>query len=670
MTAQRRHRLRLAFRDLSAAAAFASMVLSGQLPLWAVAPVTVGLVLALAGRRVLTGRNALTAVVLLVCAFVLFGLAWRGAMDMVIAACCFAGLVTVQRVLSAPSPAADGQVHLTSLLMVSGGAALSGEMWFALFLAAFAVLGSLSLGLGVLEAAIPEGASVPIRPLVRQLSWGVALALAGAAAFFVLFPRMSWNLAVRRTGSPLIDPASGLADAVRMDGPGTIKRNPRIIARVTLEPDPRDEVLDAYWLARTFDTFTGDQWVASPTVSLRSEMQVRLGRYQRPLIHQQIELLPSYGHQTLIALDPPVLVANATLHGPGGALRVGLKELEGREIQFAERGIAYTYHAYSTPPGATREVAEPADPARFLELPETLDPRIAALAQQVVGDVREPLAAARLLEDHLKAGYAYTLDLTESNDPLAEFLFERRAGHCEHFATALAVMLRSLGIPARVAGGFYGGERLGDAYVLRAADAHAWTQVLVPGRGFVSVDATPESSRAGQPAFALAWLISQYQRLEDLWRRGVVDYSALDQLELARSLARTGRRDPAADPGEGGGGVNPRALVGSAAVAVTAYLLLRRLRRARRTPEAARTHEAARFLEAIERRLRAARVRFQEGEQLEELAQRMGHGRHPLSGALQTATRRYLEARFGGRPLPAQERVSLLAALDDSLRQR
>lgn len=667
MTAQRRQRLRLLFRDLSAAAAFTSMALSGQLPVWALVPVVAGLLLAVAGRRVLSGRNALTATVLLGCAGLLATLAFQGVMDTVVAACCFAGLVTVQRVLSAPTPAADGQVHLTSLLMISGGAALSGEMWFALCLATFAVLGSLSLGLGVLEAAIPEGAEVPVRPLVRQLSWGVAVALLGAAAFFIFFPRMSWNMAVRRTGSPFIDPASGLADSVRMDGPGTIKRNPRIIARIALDPDPNQEVLDAYWLARTFDTFTGDQWIASPTPFEAPSDQVYLGRYERPLIHQQIELLPAYGHQTLLALDPPVLVANATLHGPSGAHRVALQELKGREIQFAERGIAYTYHAYSPPPGTARKARTTADTARFLALPATLDPRVPALARQVVGEVREPLAAARLLEAHLKSGYEYTLDLTEAEDPLAEFLFERKAGHCEHFATALAVMLRSLGIPARVAGGFYGGERLGGAYVLRAADAHAWAQVLVPGRGFVTVDATPESSRSGQPAYALAWLISQYQRLEDLWRRGVVDYSALDQGQMVRSLVRRSRRGPAEAGGQGGG-VNVRALLAAAAVAVVAYRLARRVRWAPRTPEAVRTHEAARFLEAIERRLRAARVRFREGEHLEELAGRLGQTRHPLARPLQAATRRYLEARFGGRPLPVEERASLLSALDDSLR--
>jgi hypothetical protein len=103
------------------------------------------------------------------------------------------------------------------------------------------------------------------------------------------------------------------------------------------------------------------------------------------------------------------------------------------------------------------------------------------------------------------------------------------------------------------------------------------------------------------------------------------------------------------------------ALAGAAAAWFAAR---RRLRRARASPRQIATSEASRFLDAIERRLRAARVRPRDGEQLEELASRLAGSRHPLAAALQRASRRYLEARFGGRPLPPDERVKLLAALD------
>ena len=102
----------------------------------------------------------------------------------------------------------------------------------------------------------------------------------------------------------------------------------------------------------------------------------------------------------------------------------------------------------------------------------------------------------------------------------------------------------------------------------------------------------------------------------------------------------------------------------AAAVTLVTYSILRRRRGARGPQVSREVGDAARFLDAIERRLRAARVRFRDGEQLEELAVRLSGSRHPLGAALNTAARRYLEARFGGRPVPPNERTALLAALD------
>jgi len=662
VNAAARRRLRLACRDCSAAAAYASMATSGQLPLWSVGLFGVGLALALLDRRVLQARGGLTAGLLMVSALALAFLVLSGAIDAVVAAGVFAGLVTVQRMLSHSSPAADGQVHLTGLLMISGGAALSGDIWFAGWLTAFAVLGCFSLGLGVVDQAAPPDADLPLRPLSRQLFAGVALALLGASAFFVAFPRIGWSIASRRGGSSLFGAVSGISDSVRLDGPGTIKRNPRVVARASLDPDPGAARLDAYWVARTFDTFDGRQWVGPQAEPPEPSTQVRLGPYVRPLVHQQIELLPAYGARALVALEAPVLLANATLHGPQGSARVGLQEIPGREVRFAELGASYTYHAYTPAASVERRTKEPEDLSPYLTLPARLDPRVGELARQIAGDAREPLEVARRLQRHLKAGYQYTLELSAAEEPLADFLFVRRAGHCEHFATALAVMLRSLGIPSRVAGGFFGGERVGHQYVLRAADAHAWSQVLVPGRGFITVDATPEESRGGQPSEVLAALTELMERLEDLWRRAVVDYSMLDQVELARALVRP----PARAYGDGGAGWLPdlKELVASGAVAIAVFALLRRRPTPRPSPRERASHEASRFLRDIERRLRGARVHYREGEQLEELARRLSGSRHPLAPALQRASRRYLEARFGGRPLRPKEGSALLAALD------
>src|SRR5207247_5624444 len=99
--------------------------------------------------------------------------------------------------------------------------------------------------------------------------------------------------------------------------------------------------------------------------------------------------------------------------------------------------------------------------ARYLALPATFDPRIAALAENIVrrAEARNGYDRARVIEKYLRESYGYSLDLKAGGpDPVADFLFNVRSGHCEYFATAMAVMLRTQGIASRVVNGFLPGE--------------------------------------------------------------------------------------------------------------------------------------------------------------------------------------------------------------------
>ncbi|HEY0096932.1 MAG TPA: transglutaminaseTgpA domain-containing protein, partial [Archangium sp.] len=227
----RPHRLRLILRDLGTGAAFASMAVSGQVPVWALGLVLVALLVSLMGWRPFARAPRLTAVLLVPLAGALYLAVAAGQMDLVVAACSFAGLVASQRLLSETSPATDGQVLLAGLLMIAGGAALSGELLFAVCLLAFAVLASMSLGLAVVEAAVPVGEPLPVRDVTRPLSRGIFFAVVGAVAFFVLFPRLNWNVGVRRASPGLGVATSGFSDTVRLGGSGTLKSNPRVVLK-------------------------------------------------------------------------------------------------------------------------------------------------------------------------------------------------------------------------------------------------------------------------------------------------------------------------------------------------------------------------------------------------------------------------------------------------------
>ena len=315
-------RLRLMLRDLGAGAAFASMAVSGQLPAWALGLFALALICALLNRRVLAKRNKASAVLLLAVAGVLGLSVYSGQVDLVVAACAFAGLVAAQRLLSTPDARTDGQVQLAGLLMVAGGAALSGELVFALFLVAYCVLASLSMGLGVVEAAVPAGEPLPVRAAVRPLSTGIVFAVCGAVAFFLLFPRLNWNIAGRRA-SPGLGATTGLSDTVRLGGAGTLKANPRVVLRAHVTPDPGLDQMSAYWVARTYDTFDGQEWT-SIGATKRSRQRVTLRPGGERSIHQRIELLPAYGSRTLVALETPTRLGNAVAYTSGGSRRTSL----------------------------------------------------------------------------------------------------------------------------------------------------------------------------------------------------------------------------------------------------------------------------------------------------------------------------------------------------------
>jgi hypothetical protein len=124
---------------------------------------------------------------------------------------------------------------------------------------------------------------------------------------------------------------------------------------------------------------------------------------------------------------------------------------------------------------------------------------------------------------------------------LANFLFERKHGHCEYFASSMAVMLRSLDIPSRMVTGFRGGEYndLTGQYVVRASDAHSWVEAYFPGSGWISFDPTP----AGSVPTRTGW--SRMQLYVDaaasFWREWIINYDVSHQRTLGKD-AVTGSR--------------------------------------------------------------------------------------------------------------------------------
>ncbi len=170
-------------------------------------------------------------------------------------------------------------------------------------------------------------------------------------------------------------------------------------------------------------------------------------------------------------------------------------------------------------------------------------PRIKQLAQKITESSHNEYDRAANIERYLKTHYAYTLDLSgpKTDDPLAYFLFTRRAGHCEYFAAAMTVMLRDLGIPARYVGGFLPGEYndLGGDYIIRASDAHTWVEAYFPGYGWITFDPTPPGN--GKRNTFLSRLALYWDWFQFAWSEWVVNYDFVHQVNLARNMQNTSR---------------------------------------------------------------------------------------------------------------------------------
>jgi hypothetical protein len=179
----------------------------------------------------------------------------------------------------------------------------------------------------------------------------------------------------------------------------------------------------------------------------------------------------------------------------------------------------------------------------YLQLPR-LDSRIPVLARRITASSGSNYTRAKAIEQYLQTNFSYTLQLpglTEP-DPLAYFLFERKKGHCEYFASSMAIMLRTLGIPARVVNGFRGGEYndLTGSYIVREKDAHSWVEAYFPEYGWATFDPTPSGPATGE-AGGLSRMALYLDAMREMWREWVINYDFSHQMRLSAELStRTG----------------------------------------------------------------------------------------------------------------------------------
>jgi transglutaminase-like putative cysteine protease len=437
-------------------------------------------------------------------------------------------------------------------------------LFFLFLLFAVATYASLEMRRGAVGALIPPAASMPDseKKLARALGItviGVSLGaiLCGTVLFF-LFPRVSAGYLGKTSFNPTL--LSGFSDEVELGQIGEIKKSSAVILRVETGSPVNYPALR--WRGNALANFDGRRWTSAErgaeTLLANSEGWIEL-RNRPKSGDPRGEILQFTVLQEPMASDAlfvtgAMLAIRGNFTGEAGGVshrrNYILRDSAGSLLNPFHNFVSVRYTGISQLPALDRARLQGAGsnyPAeitdKYLQLPPEIDPRIAALARTATGRATTPYDKAVTLEKFLKTKYAYTLNLTGTpgKDPLAHFLFETRAGHCEYFASSMTVMLRTLGIPSREVNGFLPGEfnGLGGDYIVRASDAHSWVEAYFPGSGWIVFDPTPDAPAITTSLFSRLSHFADWAELT--WNDWVISYDFAHQTVLAQTFQMKSR---------------------------------------------------------------------------------------------------------------------------------
>lgn len=387
----------------------------------------------------------------------------------------------------------------------------------------------------------------PVREQLRLAGVLLAQAMPLMLVLFVFFPRIAgpgWGLPEDSQAG-----VTGLSDSMTPGAISSLAQSDEIAFRVKFTGDAPAASL-RYWRGPVLWHTDGRRWTAG-----RMELQPRAPqqavRYDGQPVHYTVTL---EGHQQhwLLALDLPVDISVPALHS------VDFQFLAYKPVRTRTRYSATSWPRYQT--GSL----DPLQRSAALQLPEKVSQRVQSLAHDWRDRAPDERAVVQLALDHFNTlPFVYTLQPPLlGNDPVDEFLFKTRRGFCEHYAAAFVVLMRSAGIPARIVTGYQGGEHnpLGDYWLVRQSDAHAWAEVWLPKRGWQRVDPTaavaPERiehpldlglQQAGAPArfllserglLARGWRSLEHalDALNNNWNEWVLSYGPERQLALLAAL--------------------------------------------------------------------------------------------------------------------------------------
>lgn len=478
---------------------------------------------------------------------------------------------------------------------------------------------------------------VPIRQSLATGARLIACAVPLMIAMWVFFPRIAtpfWAVPIDTSSA-----TSGLSEQMSPGDISSLSLSDAVAFRVTFAGEP-PAPHERYWRGLVLHRFNGRTWYGNdPSIGSNAQHEVE---YEGQPVRYQVTMEPTRQHWVFALELPYEWDLDRTYMSP----QQQLARMQPVDQRISYRVVSYPDYRLGT------ELSEFARTA-YTRLPKNTNGRTLALARQM----RESAGSAevyvnRVLHKFNAEEFYYTLEPPPlGSDPVDRFLFETRRGFCEHYASAFAVMMRAVGIPARVVVGYQGGEMnpVGRYMIVRQADAHAWTEIWLPRRGWYRVDPTaavaPERIDEGRygsmrdgigaswglnaPSQWLYRMTLTWDALNTRWNEWILAYGPDNQ---ARFMQWLGMQDPDWRK-------MMLTLIGILVVLITlvSLLLMRRYRPPSKDP-AARLY--GRFT-------RAAGVEPGKGETPLQLAARILAQRKQAAPATQEITALYLDARYG-----------------------
>jgi protein-glutamine gamma-glutamyltransferase len=340
---------------------------------------------------------------------------------------------------------------------------------------------------------------------------------------------------------------TGFSDRVTLGDIGKIQQSDETVMRVKVDNPLNVQIQNLRWRGVALDNFDNKTWKKTPIIAeiLTKEnngfFRLNTAKTDVNLVTQTV-YLESIETSVLFNLSKPIQVF-------ANYLSIAKDKEDSYTIAGSDAGrTSYkvisdvSYPKIADLRNENPVLSDEFD-KRYVQLPQ-IDPRISLKAKEIIEQAKalNRYDKAKAIETYLQNNFAYTLDLKVGTDePVTDFLFNVKAGHCEYFATSMAVMLRTQGIASRVVNGFQQGEynETADVFVVKQRNAHSWVEVYFPEKDvWITFDPTPFAGQNSPVADAtFSSQISKYlEGLESIWIQYFVSYDKEEQRSLAKTF--------------------------------------------------------------------------------------------------------------------------------------